>query len=116
METDLFGQAAEYERRERAHIQRGDSLIPRARNGDAITSHEAAKHAQAFAHDHKACILGVMYRPMDASRIAKLTGLTVVQVCRRLPDLERQGAIRLTGNITVGIDGQAQYREWERVA
>jgi predicted Rossmann fold nucleotide-binding protein DprA/Smf involved in DNA uptake len=95
-------------------IQEGDSIIPRARNGDALTSHEAAANAKTFATDHRACILGVMWRALDASRIAKFTGLSIEQVCRRLPELEEAGRVRLTGATVVGLNG-SKFREWERI-
>jgi predicted Rossmann fold nucleotide-binding protein DprA/Smf involved in DNA uptake len=107
---DLFEQALAHER---AHRQRGDSIVPRARNGDALTSHEAAERAKAFAQDHRASILGVMWRPMTADAVARVTGLSIEQVCRRLPEMEREGTVRLTGNTVKGANG-SNFREWER--
>jgi hypothetical protein len=110
---------------ERPHIQSGSSIIPRARTGDAITSRDAAARAAHFAQDHCESILGVLYRPMTCYTIARLTGLTHVQVARRLGEMEqkrdefgnvtREGTIRPTGKTEIGESG-SPCRLWERVA
>lgn len=62
----------------------------RSRNSDPITSHEAAKKAERFIPSHKAQILEALIEgPRTAAGLAAMTGLTVVQVDRRLCELER---------------------------
>ena len=46
---------------------------------------------------------------MIAAEIAKCTGFTVVQVDRRMPELLRDGRVKLTGRERDG------FREWQRV-
>jgi hypothetical protein len=87
---------------------------PLARNTDPATSHQAAENAKAFARDHYALIRGVLWRPMIGPEIAKFTGLTMEQVCRRMPELEQSGQVRLTGVTRTGPKGTA-CREWEQV-
>jgi CRP-like cAMP-binding protein len=89
-------------------------ITPRARASDAPTSHQAAENARAFARDHYALILGVLWRPMTIYRIATLTGLTHVQVARRMPELQQRGEARPTGETAPGESG-AQCRLWELV-
>lgn len=71
--------------------------IPRARTTDPITSHAAAAHAGHF-NSHKQRILDgiklVIKRGSigaTAAEIADASGLTVVQVDRRLVELRREG-------------------------
>ena len=72
----------------------------RARRTDPITSHKAAERAKVFAPSHAQRIVAVLERGcFTAAEIADESGLTVVQVCRRLPEIseakpmneERQG-------------------------
>jgi hypothetical protein len=53
--------------------------------------------------------MGALWRPMIPPHIAKLTGLTVVQIDRRRKELLDRGDIVLTGR---EIDG---YQEWAKV-
>lgn len=63
----------------------------RARATDPITSHMAAERAGQFAGPHKERILwalaGALDDGMTAAEIAAASGLTVVQVARRMPEL-----------------------------
>lgn len=95
------------------HIQRGESVLPRARNGDALTSHAAAERAASFCRDHRVLILGALWKPMTTYRLAQLTGLTHVQVSRRMHELEAEGLARPTGQTAPGESG-AQCRLWEK--
>lgn len=76
---------------------------PRARRTDPATSHRAAARACYFADSHKDRIckalawLASMNQPATADRIATASGLTVVQVDRRLPEMERDEVVELTG-------------------
>lgn len=70
----------------------------RFRRTDPGTSMVAAERADGLAADHKDLIHGLLQlakRPMGATEIAGKLGLTQVQVCRRLPELQREGAIRV---------------------
>lgn len=74
--------------------------VPRVRRDDPSTSFAAAEAAVSLANVHQGRILGVLAheaKPVGATRIAELTGLTQVQVCRRLPELLEQGVIRVRG-------------------
>lgn len=73
---------------------------PRARRRDPKTSHKAAERAKVFAPTHAQRIVAVLrHGCFTAAEIADESGLTVVQVCRRLPEIpeakptdeERQG-------------------------
>lgn len=88
----------------------------RARRSDPSTSHQAADGAAAFAGSHCSRILRALASgPATAHELADLTGLTVVQIDRRVPELEREGKARV-----VVVDGQPVIRGgarvWERVA
>lgn len=85
--------------------------LPRARATDPSTSHAAAAEAQCFAHTHAGRILSVLRHEGSgtAEWIAKYTGLTVVQIDRRLPEMAREGLIRTTGATHNG------YRAWEAI-
>jgi predicted Rossmann fold nucleotide-binding protein DprA/Smf involved in DNA uptake len=62
----------------------------RSRQTDPATSHAAARNAERFAETHKGRILDALKDgPRTAQGIAAMTGLTVVQVDRRLCELER---------------------------
>ncbi len=71
---------------------------PRARNRDPVTSFEAAKKAERFAKSHAGRILAVFQSnatfTWTAHELAIQTGLSVVQIDRRLnemPQIERAG-------------------------
>lgn len=82
---------------------------PRARADDPPTSHAAAARMRGKAcRSHYVAIIGVLWRPMIPPEIARLTGLSIVQVDRRRKELLDLGAIRLTGEVRDG------YQEWER--
>ena len=70
-----------------------DSIQPvRARRTDPSTSHAAARNAVRFAESHKDRILAALCDgPATAHQISERTGLTVVQIDRRLPELQRDG-------------------------
>ncbi len=68
-----------------------DDIQPvRARRTDPQTSHDAAKAAERFATTHMGRILAALkaHGPSTPAELADHTGLTVVQVCRRLPEAE----------------------------
>ncbi len=71
-----------------------------ARITDPMTSHQAAERAQKFAPAQHARIqvaLEMLGRPAGAHEIAEVAGLTQVQVCKRLPEMQRAGLVEPTG-------------------
>lgn len=82
---------------------------PLARTNDPLTSKIAAASAKRFAWSHAERITGALWRPMIPTEIAKLTGLSIVQIDRRRKELLELGEIKLTGRERDG------YQEWERV-
>lgn len=82
-----------------------------ARATDPATSHQAAQAATSFAGTHCECIHKALAGgPLSAKEISLTTGLTVVQVDRRLPELERQGKTQV-----VNLDGIDLTRDGYRV-
>lgn len=71
--------------------------LPRARRTDPSTSHAAAQRASAFASSHSGRILEVLkvHGWSAALDIAQISGLTVVQVDRRLPEMASKGLARV---------------------
>lgn len=87
-----------------------DDIQPaRARRTDPQTSHDAAKAAEKFATTHMGRILSALkaHGPSTPRELECHTGLTVVQLCRRLPEMQRQGYAEPTGEILGG------YRVWK---
>ena len=79
-------------------------VVRRSRRTDPATSHQAAQKSVKFASTHKAKILEALKEgPRTAAGIAAMTGLTVVQVDRRLCELERAERIEYVAN----EDGQS---------
>jgi predicted ArsR family transcriptional regulator len=75
-----------------------DFAVPRARRGDPSTSHDAAASMRKAASAQAAAVLADLRRhgPAGASTIAARSGLTQIQVCRRLPELREAGLARPT--------------------
>ncbi len=90
------------------------AAMPAARRTDPATSHAAAHSVRSIASEHHTRIIGALYTPATATEIAAATGLTMVQVCRRLPEMEALGIARPTGKTRATASGR-QSREWERV-
>lgn len=84
---------------------------PRARATDPATSHMAADRSHKFSEGHATKILrAIKHMPRQtAAYYSQMTGLTVVQIDRRLPEMERKGLIRTTGAVHNG------FRAWEAV-
>ena len=74
----------------------GDTRL-RARATDPMSSIQAADNAALFAGAHKERILAAldMLVTGTAHEIASATGLSVVQVDRRLPEMKRDGVARV---------------------
>ena len=90
-----------------------DSPAPAARVRDPETSHQAAAQAKELAARHHRIILACLeaHGPAGKDRIAALTSLTGVAVCRRLSELHKAGKIIPTGKNVQSTAGRAE-REW----
>lgn len=97
-----------------------------ARATDPLTSHAAAARSRVFAKTHRDRIFDALrtssttydqghcdHWGVTAKEIAAMTGLTVVQIDRRLPELERDGLVTVSGDENgkdLVVDG---CRVWE---
>ena len=86
---------------------------PSARASDPATSHQAAQQARELAARHHRIILSCLeaHGPAGKDRIAALTCLSGVAVCRRLSELQKAGRITPTGRNVQSTAGRAE-REW----
>jgi predicted transcriptional regulator len=88
-------------------------VIKRVRASDPVTSVEAAERAAKFATSHAGRILSALrlHGALTAHEIGTRTGLTVVQVDRRLPELKESGcvAVQQDGDGDLVRDG---FRVW----
>ena len=83
----------------------------RFRTSDPVTSKEAAMGAAAFAATHSERICAALETgTMTAADISRATGLTVVQIDRRLPELQRSGRVQVAQ-----LDGCDLVRDGYRV-
>jgi hypothetical protein len=95
------------------------TAAPRARASDPGTSHAAAHHSHAFSGSHATRILTAVRLicgdgdGATAKDIAAVTGLTVVQIDRRLPELERHGHVQVAGDENARDLVRDGYRVWE---
>ena len=85
----------------------------RARRTDPLTSHAAATASEDFSAAHADRIVACLdvHGPLGKDGIARLTGLDGVAIARRLPELERQGLVELTGRKVCSMTGRLE-REW----
>jgi len=90
-----------------------DRVQPGARVRDPITSKLAAAAAKQLQADHHQRIAACLaaHGAMSKDAIAKQTGLSGVQVCRRLSEMERLGLAAPTGRTCLSLAGR-QEREW----
>ena len=81
---------------------------------DPITSRDAAARVREFASGQCAEILNLLitYGPMTPEQIADRLGITQVQACRRLPDLQKAGKAAPNGETAPTASGRSQ-RIWE---
>lgn len=79
-----------------------------ARTNDPSTSKQAARHAELFAKSHQGLIYQSLHKNgyQTAKELGLSTGLTSVQVSRRVADMERDDVVRPTGKIR---DGCQEY-------
>ena len=88
----------------------------RARRSDPTTSHQAAAKAEKFASSHAGRILAALkaHGPKTAHEL-HTTGLTVVQIDRRLPELCKLGLVQVV-KLDDGADMvRGGFRVWEAV-
>ncbi len=75
--------------------------VARARRADPETSKAAAAAAHGLANEHRLLILAAMRNAageLTATEIGQLVGLSSVQVCRRLHELQDDGLATPTTN------------------
>ena len=89
----------------------------RARNTDPITSWDAAGSAKDLAKQHSAIILKTLREqgPLGKDGIAFFAVMDGNQVARRLPEMEREGLVGLTGK-TVKSMARRMEREWYAIS
>lgn len=89
-----------------------DELKLRVRAHDPITSIEAAERSLSFSNNHAGRILAALCRRgmATAHELSLDTGLTVVQVDRRLPEAKRDGQAEVTQ-----LNGEDMRRDGYRV-
>ena len=85
----------------------------RSRNTDPVTSWMAADQANNLAKDHAIIIVDCLQRngALGKDGIMLLTKLDRNQISRRLPELERQGLIKQTGQLVKSLANRLE-REW----
>jgi transcription initiation factor IIE alpha subunit len=85
----------------------------RSRNTDPVTSWWAADQAYSLAKDHAIIIVDCLQRhgSLGKDGIMLLTKLDRNQISRRLPELERQGLIKQTGQLVKSLSNRLE-REW----
>lgn len=89
---------------------------PAARDRDPATSHSAAILAKDLARQHAILILGALGQgPAGVDGIACRAFLQPHAVGKRMGELQRAGAVELTGREVQSNSGRAQ-REWRRKA
>ena len=80
---------------------------PRARNTDPDTSHYTAERAGSLAAQHYDAIKRALATgPGTIYQLADITGLSHVQVARRLPELEKFGLAETTGETRSSPSGR----------
>jgi predicted Rossmann fold nucleotide-binding protein DprA/Smf involved in DNA uptake len=75
---------------------------------DNPITQKSSHRARAPMPKPKQCVLNVLFRPLSVASIARLTGLSVVDVDHVLVELQRVGRVRINGS-----DGPAKL--WEKV-
>jgi hypothetical protein len=85
----------------------------RARNFDPLTSWMAAESAKDLAKRHAELILKTLREqgPLGKDGIAIFAMLDGNQIARRLPEMERDGLIELTGKTVKSLANRSE-REW----
>lgn len=90
-----------------------------ARSADPIQSHDAADRAAKFSPSHRDRILAALkqHGPRTAHELERITGLTVVQIDRRMHELVKSGEtkpLRLNGSeVKRGTPSGGIAQVWE---
>ena len=88
--------------------------VPRVRRTDPGTSHEAAAMAGGLAKTQHGLIRNLLSAsdgPMGAEQIGEKLGIHACEIRKRLPELERDGEIRVVGERKTR--GGRTERTWE---
>ena len=87
-----------------------------ARRNDPLTSYLAADRVKLFAGSHYERILCALLflKQATAAEIGQISGLSVEQVDRRLPELQRMHKVRVVQRNGVDVVRNG-YRVWELV-
>lgn len=88
--------------------------VPRVRRTDPGTSHEAAVMAGDLAKTQHGLIRNLMRAtgvPMGAEQIGEKLGIPAYAIRKRLPELERDGEVRVVGERKTA--GGRTERTWE---
>lgn len=88
----------------------------RARKTDPSTSHAAAKNAERFAATHAGRIMEALKEgPRSAKGLSAMTGLSVEQCCRRLPELQKANLAEPMSHEDGGDVVVGGFRVWRAV-
>jgi len=91
-------------------------VINKVRANDPMSSLSAMQRSARFAGKHATRIMAALRdeKSLTAGEMAQCTGMTVEQICRRLPELERSGLTQVVQFEQADLlrDG---YRVWEAV-
>ncbi len=99
------------------------TAIHLARAADPPTSHLAAQRSRTFATGHAERVMAALAtclqicheRGATAAEIAAESGLTVVQVARRLPELQKAGRVKVLEHDDGADVIRAGFRCWALV-
>ena len=91
--------------------------MPRARSSDPSTSHHAAAMSVRFSNSHGNRIVEALkeHGRMSAQGIGGMAGLTVVQVDRRLVELQRAGRVQVVTDEAGNPVVWSGCRVWEAI-
>lgn len=89
------------------------NLFARSRKDDPQTSKDAGQSITMVAPKHYQTIHEALKDngPMGKDGIAYVTGLDGNQIARRLPEMQKLGMVKLTGQTVESLSGRKE-REW----
>ena len=88
-----------------------ETAPPRARRTDPWTSHAAAEELTSAEAHYRAIGKSLRNGPATIYQLSARTGLSHVQIARRLPEMQRLGQAQPTGETATGPNGR-QCRVW----
>ena len=96
-------------------INRGTSIVPRARRNNVHTSVQAALSAIGLSNAHRIAILAdlKLYKDGTGHQIAERIGLTYQQVSKRTAELNEQGKIE---RVVIGRNEDGKTIYWTRLS